>query len=63
METPTLVLHGGRDRVVPWQAGRSLAGRLQRSRFSLYEEGGHDLPAREAASVSNEIRSYLEKLS
>ena len=61
--TPTLVLHGTEDRIVPWQAGRFLAASLKRSRFRLHEGAGHTLPTTEAAEVADDIRAYLEELS
>lgn len=38
---PVLVLHGGRDRIIPAAAGHYLAGDLAGSRWVLLEDAGH----------------------
>jgi pimeloyl-[acyl-carrier protein] methyl ester esterase len=60
---PTLILHGSEDRIIPWQAGRFLAGRLKRSRFKVFDGVGHTLPLTAPAAVASEVRTYLEEWS
>jgi 3-oxoadipate enol-lactonase len=38
---PTLVVHGDADRVVPYENGVELAGRIPGSRFERFDGGGH----------------------
>lgn len=41
LNVPTLVLHGERDRVIPWQAGAVVARLLPNAIFSLWPGGEH----------------------
>ena len=41
VSVPTLLLHGGRDRVVPQLAGEWLAGRIPAAELWLRPEDGH----------------------
>jgi pimeloyl-[acyl-carrier protein] methyl ester esterase len=41
IKVPTLVLHGERDGIIPVDAGRYLADRLQLGRFVGFEDTGH----------------------
>ena len=53
--TPTLILHGDPDRVVPVQHGRALARRIQGAEFRVVPGGTHDpnqLYFREAPRVA-----------
>ncbi len=56
---PTLVLHGEKDRVIPWQAGRWFVDHLSTCRWKLFEESGHDLPIRESHLVADEILRFV----
>ena len=57
--TPTLVLHGTRDRIVPYKVGAEIAETIPNARFVTFEGGGHGLPGREAVSVNRLIRDFV----
>ncbi|HKJ36669.1 MAG TPA: alpha/beta fold hydrolase, partial [Solirubrobacterales bacterium] len=44
IRTPTLVIHGSADRLVPPQAGKDTAAAIPGARLELIEGMGHDLP-------------------
>src|SRR5262245_21650728 len=56
---PTLVLHGTRDRIVPYKIGAEMAETIPNARFVTFEGGGHGLPGREAVSVNRLIRDFV----
>jgi pimeloyl-ACP methyl ester carboxylesterase/predicted glycosyltransferase len=56
---PTLVLHGTRDRIVPYKIGKEIAETIPGARFVTFEGGGHALPGREAAKVNRLIRDFV----
>ncbi len=58
LETPTLVMHGQEDRIVPWRAGRWLSRRIPGCRWSAIEGEGHGLPLRQPAALAAEIRAF-----
>lgn len=57
---PTLVLHGQKDRIVPWQAGEWLSRRLPASNWRAYADYGHGLPIHAPLLVADDIRAFLE---
>jgi pimeloyl-ACP methyl ester carboxylesterase len=57
--TPTLVLHGTRDRIVPYKVGVEIAETIPGARFVTFEAGGHGLPGREAVNVNRLIRDFV----
>jgi pimeloyl-ACP methyl ester carboxylesterase/predicted glycosyltransferase len=57
--TPTLVLHGTRDRIVPYKVGAEIAEAIPGARFVTFEGGGHALPGREAVNVNRLIRDFV----
>ncbi|MBI4844125.1 MAG: alpha/beta fold hydrolase [Nitrospirae bacterium] len=56
---PSIVLHGVEDVIVPWQAGRFLAGELPDASFKLIEGVGHDLPKRFPELIAREAQKLL----
>ena len=56
---PTLVLHGTRDRIVPYKVGQEIAEAIPGARFVTFEGGGHGLPGREAVRVNHLIRDFV----
>ena len=56
---PTLVLHGTRDRIVPYKVGAEIAEAIPGARFVTFEGGGHGLPGREAVKVNHLIRDFV----
>jgi pimeloyl-ACP methyl ester carboxylesterase len=62
IHTPTLVMHGERDALIPVAAGRSLASAIPGARLIVYQDVGHvpmeQIPDRSAA----DLRMFLENL-
>lgn len=57
--SPTLVLHGIDDRVIPLENGRLLAANIRGARFIEYPETGHLFFIEKAREVNTDIRSFL----
>lgn len=55
IRTPSLVIHGRLDKVVPWQAGEWLSRHMTRAQFAVHENSGHDLPVRYPAWAAAQI--------
>jgi pimeloyl-[acyl-carrier protein] methyl ester esterase len=62
LNIPSLVCHGGEDRVIPWQAGRQLSELLPRAQFVKFDGIGHDLPLRAPQALANEIVRFAEAI-
>jgi pimeloyl-[acyl-carrier protein] methyl ester esterase len=60
LEIPILIIHGRKDRIVPWQAGEWLNRSLPNSRIIIHEGIGHDIPERQPVILTSEIREFLE---
>jgi pimeloyl-ACP methyl ester carboxylesterase len=58
---PTLVLHGTRDRIVPYEQGRWLAAHLPGARLQPLPRVGHLPQAECAALVARAIRDWLRE--
>jgi pimeloyl-ACP methyl ester carboxylesterase/UDP:flavonoid glycosyltransferase YjiC (YdhE family) len=56
---PTLVVHGTRDRIVPYKVGAEIAETIPGARFVTFEGGGHGLAGREAVKVNQLIRDFV----
>ena len=63
IHTPTLVMHGEVDTVIPVEAGKALAAAIPSAKLILYQGVGHvpmeQIPARSAA----DLRAFLEGLA
>ena len=57
---PAVLLHGGRDTVIPTQASRTLGDHLHSSRVDLIADAGHDLPLRRPGLVARSLRTLVE---
>ena len=55
IEAPTLVLHGGRDRLAPPDAARRLAASVRQARLVLFETAGHAPFLSHAAQFNREL--------
>ncbi|CAM3751897.1 alpha/beta fold hydrolase [Parendozoicomonas haliclonae] len=55
---PTLVLHGGSDKLVPAACGRQLAGKIPNARYQEFEGMGHDFPEQLAERISGLILEH-----
>jgi len=60
IEIPILIIHGKKDRIVPWQAGAWLNRSLPNSRIIIHKGVGHDIPERQAVVLASQIREFLE---
>lgn len=58
--TPTLVLWAARDRIIPPDIGRRLAGDLPDARFSLVPDCGHFLPEEQPEAIVRQIINFVE---
>ena len=56
--TPTLVIHGTGDPLLPVQAGREIADMVPGAQFMPFENMGHDLPARYRGKIAGLIASH-----
>lgn len=60
--TPTLVIHGDEDRLIPVADGRALAGAIPGARLITYPKVGH-IPMEQIAERSAaDVRSFVESL-
>lgn len=59
IEAPTLVLHGGRDRLAPSGAGEYLAANLKRARLVRIDAAGHIPFLSHAALFHRELEGFL----
>ncbi len=58
--TPTLVLHGGADLLLPVSNGRIIAREIDGSRLRIWDEAGHALNHEEAEAVNAELLNHLQ---
>ena len=61
LETPTLVLHGTADRVVPVENGRLLAEALPNARLECLEGGHHLCFIEDASWVTDHLQAFLAR--
>ncbi|HBA83609.1 MAG TPA: hypothetical protein DCZ95_05890 [Verrucomicrobia bacterium] len=61
IQTPTLILHGREDRIVPWQAGEWLKERLSNSRLRILDQMGHNLPFNRPDLVYDEAQRFFSE--
>ena len=59
---PCLVIHGGQDRIVPWQAARYLGSNLPLSRVELLPSAGHLLIEQGGKDLTHLIAQFVESL-
>lgn len=58
--TPTLVLTGNADRLIPMQNSQYLASRIPRSRLRVLDGVGHDFPAQVPHEAAVAVLDFLE---
>lgn len=56
---PTLILWGGKDRLVPLENARVLEGEIAGARLEVLENAGHGLPLREPGKAAKIIALFL----
>ncbi len=57
--TPTLVLHGTQDKIVPYSHAKKLVDAVPGGRLVTFEGGGHALQGRDAVKVNRLIRDFI----
>jgi len=60
LTVPTLVVHGGDDRIVPVEAGRELADRLPRGEFHAFDGAGHLVTVERSRPVNDLLVGHFE---
>lgn len=63
VKTPTLVLHGTEDRVLPLEAGRELARTIPRARLALFENSGHAFFFTHHEAFNTAVASFVVEIS
>ena len=59
IETPTLVLHGGSDLLVPLDNGKVIAAGIPGARMRIWDDAGHALIQEHAGEVNEELARHL----
>ncbi len=60
LTTPTLVLHGDHDRIVPIERGMQLVDRIPGARFQRLEGSGHNYVTDNTDLANRALREFLE---
>jgi 3-oxoadipate enol-lactonase len=63
IETPTLVLHGGEDLLLPVGNGRLVAAGIPGARLRTWDDAGHALIQEHADEVNEELAGHLASAS
>ena len=61
MKQPTLILWGGRDRLLPLENGQRFAKDIAGSRLVVFEDLGHVPQEEDPARTVAEVRSFLKR--
>jgi pimeloyl-ACP methyl ester carboxylesterase len=59
IETPTLVMWGAKDRVIPATVGRQMVAHLQLGAFVQFPNAGHDLPEELPGEFNRTLLAFL----
>jgi pimeloyl-ACP methyl ester carboxylesterase len=59
VQTPTLILHGTQDRIVPYAHARKFADAVPGARLVTFTDSGHGLPGREMVKVNHLVRDFV----
>ena len=59
IQTPTLIMHGEDDRMIPPENGRLLAEHIQGAKLIVYPAAGHLFFIEQAETVNRDIRRFL----
>ena len=60
VQTPTLALHGTRDKIVPYAHSEKLVAAVPGARLVTFEGGGHALHGRDMVKVNRLIRDFVQ---
>jgi 3-oxoadipate enol-lactonase len=61
LPNPTLVLHGGKDKVVPTAWGRELGDLIPNARVIVFDDAGHNYLPTHAAESTAAVLEHLER--
>ena len=61
IRTPTLLVHGTRDRVIDCSAGKFLASRLENAKLCIREGEGHALPLAAPARMAADVTGFMQE--
>jgi len=61
IQTPTLVVHGTRDRVIDHSAGKFLASLLENARLCTREGEGHAIPLSSPDRMSIDVANFMQE--
>ena len=62
IRTPSLVIHGSEDLIVPVENGRTLAERLPNAEYVELAGHGHNLPLEAPETFADAVRGFLERV-
>jgi pimeloyl-ACP methyl ester carboxylesterase len=62
VSAPTVVLHGRRDRIVPFRLGQELASLMPNSRFVPLDDAGHVPTLTRPERVTTELQRLAESV-
>ena len=63
ISTPTLVIWGERDNLLPRGEATKLAAAIPRSRLVVYESTGHMVLWEQPERISNDISAFVDEIS
>ncbi len=59
--TPTLVIHGRKDKLIPYDVGVDLASRLPNGKLLILDESGHMLPMTYPDTIADAIKDFADE--
>ncbi len=62
LSCPCLIMHGGKDRIVPCPAAAWMSSQINNARLQTWPESGHNLIQQHALELAEEINLFLEKI-
>ena len=59
IRVPVLILHGGKDRIIPVGQARFMNNNICKSSITVLENAGHALPLTHPSWLAGQIETYL----
>jgi rifampin ADP-ribosylating transferase len=59
---PTLIIWGGRDKLLPWEDARALAAAIPGSRLVVYQDTGHLVLWEQPDRVASDLAEFVDSL-
>lgn len=63
IDCPALIMHGRKDRVIPWRAAEWLSSHLPQNELQLHPRGGHLMLVQNSDDITPQIQAFLNSLS